>query len=89
MGISDKPSLGAAGGYAIGSTTLVAGVKVVSIPGLTASSIALIQPTGPAGTLGAVYKAVCTQDTLTITSLTAALATQVLDISAMNYLAVF
>lgn len=82
MSIFDKAALNEQTGQA----ALVAGTVAINIPGLTTSSSAQVTPIIPAGTLGAMYKAVCTANTLTITSVLAAgLGVQVLDTSTVNY----
>lgn len=89
MSIFDKPGLAGAG-MATGQTTLVLGTVAVSILGLTTTSTAQVTPVTPIGTLGAQYKAVCTANTLTITSVAAAgLGTQILDLSVLNYTVAF
>jgi hypothetical protein len=56
-----------------GTTTLIAGTKAISIPGLTASSIAWFQVTNQNTAAATVqYSAVCTTNTLTIKALTSA-----------------
>lgn len=83
-----SPAAGAAGSTAKGQATLVNGTVVVSIPGLSASSIAVVSPSNPIGTMGVNYKAVCTANTLTITSYVGGLTTQALDNSVLNYIAI-
>lgn len=68
-----------------GSVTLVAGTATVTISGLTTSSIALVQLITESGTLAAAYKAPCTSNTLTITSVTTAGVTNTLDTSTVGY----
>lgn len=70
----------------VGSVTLVAGVGVVTIPTLTTSGNAFAQLVTPGGTLGVGYQAVCTTNTLTITSVVAAGTVQALDTSTVRYL---
>ncbi len=69
----------------INTAVLVAGTLPITINGLTTASMAYVTLTVPGGTLGAGYKAVCTANTLTITSVTSAGATQTLDTSTLNY----
>lgn len=89
MSIVDRAGLAAAG-MSTGQATLVAGTVAVAIPGLTTSSTAQVTPVNPIGTIGAIYKAVCTANTLTITSVLAAgLGTQTLDLSVVNYIIAF
>jgi len=71
-----------------GTTTLVTGTKTITILGLTSSDQAFIQLTIPGGTLGNNFKAICTTDTLTITSVVAAGIIQTLDTSSLNYLVI-
>lgn len=70
----------------MGAATLSSGTIAVTINGLTTSDRAFVQLVTTGGTLGAGYKAVCTANTLTITSVTAAGATQTLDTSTVNYM---
>lgn len=70
----------------MGVTTLVAGTVAISIASVTTSTRAFVQLVISGGTIGNGYKAVCTSGTLTITSITAAGATQVLDTSTLNYI---
>lgn len=69
----------------LGTATLVSGTKAITINGLGSTARAFVQLVTPGGTLGNGYKAVCTANTLTITSVTAAGATQTLDTSVLNY----
>lgn len=68
-----------------GRTTLVAGTIAQSVPGVTANSNAWVQNIIPGGTLSAAYKAVCTTNTVTITSVTTGGATNNLDTSTVSY----
>lgn len=66
-------------------TTLVAGVKTVTITGLTTNHLAFCTIKLAGGTIGEV-QAVCTANTLTLTSIVAGgIATQILDTSTINY----
>ncbi len=73
------------GGGKMGVATLVAGSVAISISGLTTNSRAFVQLVTPGGTLGDAFKAVCTTNTLTITSVVAAGTTQTSDTSTLNY----
>lgn len=71
----------------MGTAVLVAGTVAITITGLTIADEAFLQLTIPGGTTGTQYKAVCTANTLTITSV--AVATGVIvntDTSTLNYL---
>lgn len=70
----------------MGAATLASGTIAVTISGLTTSDRAFVQLTTPGGTMGAGYKAVCTTDTLTITSIAAAGTTVTTDTSTLNYM---
>lgn len=72
------------GGFA-GKATLVAGTVAVTISGLTTSDEAFVSIVTPAGTLSSGLKAVCTANTLTITSVNTAGATNTLDTSTVRY----
>jgi hypothetical protein len=71
----------------VGQTTLVSGTKAITISGLTTSSRAFITLVSQGGTVTTTtsYGAVCTSNTLTITALTAAKATNTSDTSIINY----
>ena len=69
-----------------GSATLVSGTKAITISGLTTSNQAFVTIAVTGGTLGGAYKAVCTTNTLTITSVSAAGTTVTTDTSTLNYL---
>lgn len=85
MSIFDLPGAGVAGSNTTGQVALVSGTKAITITGLTTSSRAWAQLVTPGGTLAQEYKAVCTANTLTLTALTSAGATQTLDTSTVNY----
>ena len=68
-----------------GGAVLSSGTKAITISGLTALNRAFVQLVTPGGTLGAAYKAVCTTNTLTITSVTVAGVTVTTDTSTLNY----
>lgn len=69
-----------------GTTTLVAGTKTISMANIASDSLVFTSMHTPAGTLGATYKTVIVAGTsLTITSVTTALATQILDTSVLHY----
>jgi len=72
-------------GGMIGNATLTAGTVSITIAGLTTSSFAHITGTVQGGTPGSFYTAVCTANTLTITSLLMG-ATNTLDTSSFNYI---
>jgi hypothetical protein len=74
----------------VGQTTLVSGTKAITITGLTTSSKAFCQLVSQGGTVTTtqVYGAVCTSNTLTITALTTAGATDTTDTSVLNYFVV-
>lgn len=80
-----------ASNFAIGSgvsgqTTLVAGTKAITIPGLTTSSLGFVQLVSPSSASSTIqYKAVCTANTLTITALVAAGTINASDVSTVNY----
>lgn len=82
MGIFDTPA------PVSGQATLVAGTVAVTIPGLKTTSFAVVAPKTPGGTMGTTYQAVCTANTLTITSLSGG-ATQTLDTSVVQYIATY
>lgn len=88
MSILDKPGIASVGELA-GSIALTAGVGTVNNALITTSSVALVTQKTPVGTLGVQYQAVCTAGVLTITAITAAIATQALDTSTVQYLIVF
>lgn len=67
-----------------GQTTLVAGVAVVPVSGVTSTDLAVISLAVGAGTLGQ-YQGVCSDGMLTITSLQTSLSTQTADVSVVNY----
>lgn len=70
-----------------GSATLVAGTIAITITGLTTADRAFVQRTTAAGTIGTGgVTAVCTANTLTITSIQVTLGTQTLDTSTFNYI---
>ncbi len=69
-----------------GTATLVSGTKAITISGLTSSNQAFVQLVTPSGTLGAMYKAVCTTNTLTITAVSILGVTVTTDTSTLNYL---
>lgn len=69
----------------VGRTTLVAGTKTVTITGLTTSHKAYVSMQAAGGTIG-VIQAVCTANTLTLTSIVAGgILTQTLDTSTIEY----
>lgn len=69
-----------------GTATLVAGTKAVLLDYIPAGAIVTATMHTPSGTLGATYKTVIVANTsLTITSVTAALAVQLLDTSVIHY----
>ncbi len=71
----------------VGQTTLVSGTKAITISGLTTSSRAIVTFVSSGGTVTTTwqYAAVCTSNTLTITALTNAGATDTSDTSVLNY----
>lgn len=71
----------------VGQTTLVSGTKAITITGLTTSSRAQVTFVSIGGTVTTTwqYAAVCTANTLTITALTSAGATNTTDTSVLNY----
>ncbi len=71
----------------VGQTTLVAGTKAITISGLTTASRAFVTLVSQGGTVTTTvnYAAVCTANTLTITALTTAGATDTTDTSVVNY----
>jgi hypothetical protein len=71
-----------------GQTTLVAGIKAITVTGLTTSSRAIVTFVSVGGTVTTTwqYKAVCTANTITITAIDNTGATQTLDTSTLNYL---
>ncbi len=71
----------------LGQTTLVAGVKAITINGLTTSSRAFYTFVSVGGTVTTTwqYKLVCTSNTLTITAIDNTGATNTLDTSVLNY----
>jgi len=71
----------------VGQTTLVSGTKAITISGLTTSSRAFVTLVSQGGTVTTTvgYAAVCTSNTLTITALTSAGATDTTDTSVLNY----
>ena len=71
-----------------GTITLVSGTKALTISGVTTSNQAFVQLVTPGGTLGGAYKAVCTSNTLTVTSIGATGTTITTDTSTLNYLIV-
>lgn len=73
-------------GGMMGSATLAAGVATVTITGLTTTDRAFVQCTNSSGTLGVALKAVCTANTLTITSVQTSGTTQTLDTSSVSYI---
>lgn len=76
---------------ASGQTTLVAGTKSINVPGVTASSTATLGFVSIGGTVTTTwqYAVVCTTDTVTITALTNAGATNTSDTSILNYSVVY
>lgn len=74
----------------LGQTTLVAGTKAITITGLATTSRAIVTFVSVGGTVTTTwqYAAVCTSNTLTITALTNAGATNTNDTSVLNYLIV-
>jgi len=77
------------GGF-VGQTTLVSGTKAITITGVTTSSRAILTFVSAGGTVTTTwqYAGVCTSNTLTITALTNAGATDTTDTSTLNYLIV-
>lgn len=69
-----------------GQATMTAGVATITINGLTTTDRPHITLTVPAGTLGTSCKAVCTANTLTITSINNAGVTNTLEASTYAYL---
>lgn len=67
-----------------GQATLVAGVALVPLSGLTSANLAMVSLAKGIGTL-ALYQGVCTDGLLTITSLNTDLSTQTADLSVVNY----
>jgi len=74
-------------GGSVGQTTLVAGTKAITISGVSTSTRAIVTLVSQGGTVTTTinYAAVCTSNTLTITALTSAGATDVTDTSVLNY----
>lgn len=74
----------------LGQTTLVSGTKAITISGLATTSRAIVTFVSVGGTVTTTwqYAAVCTSNTLTITALTNAGATNTSDTSVLNYLIV-
>ena len=68
-----------------GDATLSSGTIAVTITGLLSTDRAFITLTSPSGTLASGYESVCTSNTLTITSVTTAGATNTLDNSTVSY----
>lgn len=70
-----------------GQVALVAGTKAITIPGITSANnkafVQLVTPNTASSTIQ--YKAVITNDTLTITALVAAGTINVADISTVSY----
>jgi hypothetical protein len=86
----DTPGGNQQGAPLSGTATLVAGTVAISIPGLTANSKVTVSPKTLGGTLGGLYRAVCTAGTLTITSIIVASGlTQTLDTSVVQYVGIF
>lgn len=71
--------------FAKGTTTLVLGTKAITITGVTSSMVCLVSYLTPSGTLGVGLKIVPTANTVTITSETAGLLAQTLDVSTVQY----
>lgn len=72
-------------GDMFGDATLSNGVATITISGLASTDRAFVQLTSPAGVLG-FYKAVCTTNTLTITSIVGStLLTNTSDTSTLTY----
>lgn len=69
----------------IGGVTLASGVATVTITGLQATDKAFVQLVSTSGTLGTHYKAVCTANTLTITSVNTSGTTVTTDNSTLSY----
>jgi hypothetical protein len=70
---------------AAGQTTLVAGTKVITIPGLLTGSLAFVQLVSTAHANTVERQAVCTANTLTITALVAAKTINASDVAVVNY----
>lgn len=84
-GICDQ-STSAPAAVSSGQQALVAGVASITIAGLTTSNKAQVTRASIAGTLGTGgLVAVCTANTLTITSISTLGVTQSLDTSLVNY----
>jgi hypothetical protein len=71
----------------VGQTTLVSGTKAITINGVTTATRAIVTFVSVGGTVTTTwqYAAVCTSNTLTITALTNAGATNTSDTSILNY----
>ena len=68
-----------------GDLTLTAGTAAITITGLTSNDRAFTQLTSPSGIVGGIYKAVCTTNSLTITSLNTNGTTLTTDTSTLSY----
>lgn len=78
-----------ASGGMIGKATLVGGTVAISISGLTTSDEAFLTLVAPGGTIGTGgHKAVCTANTLTITSVLTNGSSQALDTSTLRYVVI-
>ena len=88
--LPDTPGGNQPGAPLSGTATLSSGVAVVNIPDLTANSKVAVSCKTLGGTLGGMYRSVCTADTLTITSIILASGlTQTLDTSVVQYVGIF
>ncbi|MCA0231562.1 MAG: hypothetical protein LCH91_13905 [Bacteroidetes bacterium] len=72
----------------LGVITLVSGVGSATVTGLTSTDKAFVQLVTTSGTLGTHYKAVCSANTITITSINTSGATVTTDNSTVNYIIV-
>lgn len=70
-----------------GSATLAAGVRAITITGVSTASYAFVQPTNMSSAGSTVrYIAVCTANTVTITALNSGATTNTSDVSSFNYI---
>lgn len=69
-----------------GKATLVAGIKTITISGLTSASLGFVQLVVPSGTSSTTnYIAVCSNNAITITAIVAAGTINTSDVSTLNY----
>jgi len=80
------------GAKVAGQTTLVAGTKAITVTGLTAVAslafVSVVNAVPGAGNLTVSHRAVCTDDTITITALIAAGTINIADVSVVNWFVV-